>query len=278
MNIQEGFMTATILGMPDSTAFEILGIEIKWYAIIICAAIVLGFALAARRAKERGMDSDFIWDLFIIIIPLAIIGARLYYVLFNLEYYIANPLQIFNTRAGGMAIHGAVILGALGMYLYARRKKTPFFKILDILAPSLILGQAIGRWGNYFNMEAYGAETNLPWAIQVYNAGRIISVHPTFLYESLWNLLVFAVLIFIVDKHKKVDGEVGCWYFILYSFGRFFIEGLRTDSLYMFGLRTAQVVSIVSVIAGFAVLYLLKRNNDKNPAEILETKKIPDEK
>lgn len=252
-----------MFGIPNPIAFTVFGHDIRWYALLMCSAFVIGLILAKYRTKKSGLNSDYIYDIFIAIIPLAVIGARLYYVAFNWDYYSIYPDQIIAIWNGGLAIHGGIIGGILGLYIVCKIHKIPLLKMMDILSPSLILGQAIGRWGNYFNMEAYGRETVVPWAITVYEAGKgYIHVHPTFLYESIWDVLVFFVLIFLIDKRKKSDGVTTCWYFILYSIGRFFVEGLRTDSLYFMGLRAAQIVSIICIIAGSIALIVI-RNHTK---------------
>lgn len=253
-----------MLGTPDPIAFSIFGHDIRWYALLMCTAFIIGLILARYRTKKAGLNSDYIYDVFIAIIPLAIIGARLYYVAFNWDYYSLYPNQIIAIWNGGLAIHGGIIGGIIGLAIVCKIHKIKLLKMMDILTPSLILGQAIGRWGNYFNMEAYGRETTLPWAITVYEAGKgYIQVHPTFLYESIWDILVFFVLILIIDKRKKTDGVTTCWYFILYSIGRFFVEGLRTDSLYFMGLRTAQIVSILSVLGGVIALLIINKHAKK---------------
>lgn len=262
-----------MFGIPNPIAFTVFGHDIRWYALLMCSAFVIGLILAKYRTKKSGLNPDYIYDVFIAIIPLAVIGARLYYVAFNWDYYSIYPDQIIAVWNGGLAIHGGIIGGILGLYIVCKIHKIPLLKMMDILSPSLILGQAIGRWGNYFNMEAYGRETALPWAITVYEASKgYIHVHPTFLYESIWDVLVFFVLILLIDKKKKSDGVTVCWYFILYSIGRFFVEGLRTDSLYFMGLRAAQLVSIFCIIAGSTALIIIrnhaKRKQDDN-AELL---------
>ncbi len=258
-----------MLDIPNPIAFKIFGFEIRWYALLMCAAILIGLIIASYRAKKSGINPDYIYDVFIAIIPLSIIGARLYYVAFNLAYYSIYKSEIFAIWNGGLAIHGGIIGGVIGLVLVCKYRKIRILKMMDVLAPCLILGQAIGRWGNYFNMEAYGTQTTLPWAITIYEAGKgFIKVHPTFLYESLWDLLVFIILLLVIDRLKKFDGVTTCWYFILYSIGRFFIEGLRTDSLYFNGLRSAQIVSILCVIGGIIGLIIIKSISTKkeNPS------------
>jgi 16S rRNA (cytosine1402-N4)-methyltransferase/phosphatidylglycerol:prolipoprotein diacylglycerol transferase len=195
----------------------------------------------------------------------AVIGARLYYVIFEWDYYQGDIMKIINIREGGLAIHGALIAGVLTGYIFTRVKKLSFWETADITAPGIIIGQAIGRWGNFVNAEAHGGPTNLPWGIMVEG----VKVHPTFLYESLWNIGVFIFLI-LYRRKKKVDGEVFLLYGILYSVGRFWIEGLRTDSLMFMGMRTAQLISVV-IIAVFTALLVYRRRTKKQETEVQKT-------
>lgn len=236
----------------DPVAFTILGLEIRWYGILIALAVVIGALLAIKEAKIKGISEDTILDLLLVALPAAIIGARLYYVIFSWDLYRNNPMEILNIRGGGLAIHGGVIGGVLAGYIFTRVKKIDFGKLADIVAPSLILGQSIGRWGNFANGEAHGGPTDLPWAIVVDG----VNVHPTFLYESIWNFLVFLFLVYYSRKKLKVDGEVFLLYIILYSVGRLFIEGLRTDSLMLGPIRVAQLISLGSIILGALIFYI----------------------
>lgn len=233
----------------NPVAFEIFGLSIRWYAIIMSSGILIGIVLAYYEARRLGYDPECIIDLALWCIPAGIIGARLYYVIFQWDYYRGNLFKIINTREGGLAIHGALIGAILVGYIFTRVRKLSFLKIADIVAPSIIIGQAIGRWGNYINGEAHGGPTNLPWGIMVDG----MKVHPTFLYESLWNLGIF-IFLMLYRKKKKFDGQLFLLYGILYSIGRFWIEGLRTDSLMFLGLRTAQMVSL-AVIISFSIIY-----------------------
>ena len=219
--------------------------------------MILGVLVAMRRAKKENISEEKILDLALIVIPAAIIGARLYYVIFNWEYYGGDVMRILNTREGGLAIHGGVIAGVTAGYFFCRYHKLSFRKLADICAPSIILGQAVGRWGNYINQEAFGRPTDLPWGIMVDG----IKVHPTFLYESLWNFGVFFLLL-RYDREKKFEGELLVLYAVLYSVGRFFIEGLRTDSLMIGPFRTAQFISILIILVGFFIIYR-ERNKRK---------------
>jgi prolipoprotein diacylglyceryl transferase len=238
----------------DPVAFEIFGLSIRWYGIIMAAAMLLGSSLLFKLAKKKGYNENDIYDLLLVVLISAVVGSRLYYVVFNWGYYGSNLSQILNFRGGGMAIHGGVIFGLISGYIFTRIKKMDFYELADLAAPGLILGQAIGRWGNYMNGEAHGGPTDLPWGILVDG----VKVHPTFFYESIWNFLVFATLLFYLPK-RKFNGEGFLLYGILYSIGRFFIEGLRTDSLMLGSLRMAQVISVVIIIV-FSGVIVYKRN------------------
>lgn len=239
----------------DRVAFTIFGIDVMWYGILMAIGMILGTLIALKEAKRVGIKEDNILDLAIIAIPVGLICARLYYVIFNWEYYASNPSQVFNFRGGGMAIHGALIGGVLAGYLFSRYKKINFFKLADTVIIGMPLAQAIGRWGNFINKEAHGGPTNLPWGIMVDG----VKVHPTFLYESIWDFGIF-VFLWMFRKKKSYEGQIIVLYAILYSLGRFFIEGLRTDSLMIGPLRMAQVISLVGVIGGLiAHIYLSKK-------------------
>lgn len=248
--------------MIDMVAFKLGSLEIRWYSIIISLALLLGTILSIREAKKQSIEEDFMLDLYIRIIPAAIIGARFYYVIFNWEYYKDNLLMIFATRSGGIAIHGAVLGGVLAAYIFIRKRKHSFWKLADIIAPYLILGQAIGRWGNFINQEAHGGIVSKEFISffpdfierQMYINGKYY--HPTFLYESIWDFFVFVVLIFIRRKPYTIKGDIFSIYIIFYSVGRFFIEGMRTDSLMFASIRVAQLVSILLIIIGISSIYL----------------------
>lgn len=239
-------------------AFEIYGIEIMWYGILIASGVLIGTLLALRQSRKIGFREEDLIDLLIFAIPSAIIGARVYYVIFNLNYYKGNFLEMINIRNGGLAIHGGLITAVIVAVIFCKVRKVKFWQIADITAPSIVLAQAIGRWGNFINHEAYGVETTLPWGINV--AGKI--VHPTFLYESLWNLIIFVFLIWYRNNRRKSDGEVFVLYMILYSLGRFFVEGLRIDSLYFGSFRIAQVISITFVILGIILFTSLRKKEN----------------
>ena len=210
---------------PDPVVFTIFGIDVRWYAVLICAGILLAGFIGMRRAPSHGISQDDALDIILVSVPVGIVGARLWYVLFNWEYY-HSFFDVINIRAGGLAIHGGLIFGAVAAILMCRKKKCNPLDVLDFAFPCIALAQAIGRWGNFFNQEAHGSPTDLPWAIVV--DGQ--KVHPTFLYESLWCLMLFFVLS-AVDKRRRFKGETVMLYGVLYSFERFFVEQLRTDSL-----------------------------------------------
>ena len=243
----------------DRVAFTIFGIDVMWYGILMATGMILGTLIAIKEAKRVGIKEDYILDLAIIAIPAGLLCARLYYVLFNWGYYSNNPSQILNFRGGGMAIHGALIGGVLAGYIFSRYKKLDFFKLADTVMLGMPLAQSIGRWGNFINQEAHGGPTNLPWGIMVNG----VKVHPTFLYESIWDFGIF-VFLWIFRKKKSYEGQIIVLYAILYSLGRFFIEGLRTDSLMIGPFRMAQVISLVGIIGGIVVhMYLSNKNKKK---------------
>ena len=238
-----------------SIAFVIGPFTVRWYGIIISLAILFGIVIAAHLAKKMGEDTDDLINIALIAVPLAILGARLYYVAFNWDFYSQNPAEILKTWHGGMAIHGAVLAGILVVFFYTKMKDLCFRRWLDILCVPLILGQAVGRWGNFFNQEAYGYETNMPWAMYIDGAYR----HPTFLYESLRDLAVFLLLLYIFKKCRYKTGDLAACYLVGYSLGRFFIEQLRTDSLMMGPIRVAVFVSFIGILAGIVLFYLNRK-------------------
>lgn len=244
-------------------------ISLRWYGVLIASAVLIGMALSQRLAQMRQINPELVGDLLIWLIVGAIPGARLYYVLFQWNYYSQHPEQILAIWRGGIAIHGAIIGGTLAAILFSRLKKCSFWRLADVVAPSLILGQAIGRWGNFFNSEAFGSPTNVPWKLFILPEHRPPGYeaeayyHPTFLYESLWNLMVFGLLITLFLQFPKLKrGTLFLVYAIAYSLGRFWIEALRTDSLMLGPLKMAQMVSLIGIALGaigLVWLYLLKR-------------------
>lgn len=252
---------------PGSIALQIGPLAIRWYGLLIATGVLLGTTLAHREAIRRGEDPDKLLNAIVATVLVALVGARLYYVVFNWDYYAANPGKIVAVWEGGLAIHGGLIAGALATILYCRHAELSLPVTLDIMAPCVAIGQAIGRWGNFFNQEAFGVPTDLPWKLYIDPAHRPPHLagfeyfHPTFLYESLWNLLVFAILWF--GLRKRLQGRPGALtlcYLGLYSIGRFFVEGLRIDSLMLGSLRAGQVVSLLLVVAsGLGLLLMIRR-------------------
>ena len=258
---------------PGPILFELGPFTVRWYGLLIASAVLIGVSLSQYLAKRRNVDPDLLGDLAIWLVLSAIPAARLYYVLFEWEQYSKRPDQIIAIWNGGIAIHGAIIGGTLAALIFARLKKVSIWQLADLVVPSLILGQAIGRWGNFFNSEAFGRPTNLPWKLYIPSQQRPLEFinfeyfHPTFLYESLWNLMVFGILmtLFFRDLKKRSHLKVGTLaliYMVAYSAGRVWIEGLRMDSLMIGPLRIAQIVSLSAIalgLLGLAWLYLLRR-------------------
>ncbi len=242
----------------NPVAFTIFGFDIRWYGIFISSALLMGSLVFLKIAKKHGYKEDDLYDIILFSIPAAIIGARLYYVIFNWNHYSGDIMKIINIRGGGMAIHGGLLAGFIMSYFITKKKNLDFFELVDIAAPLLPLGQAIGRWGNFTNGEAHGGVTDLPWAILV--DGQ--KVHPTFLYESIWNVLLCIFLIWY-SKRKKFKGELILIYLAIYSLGRFFIEGLRTDSLMLGSFRMAQVISIAFIIISIILWNIMYKKSKK---------------
>ena len=279
-----------LIQSPGSQLINLGFISIKWYGLLIAISVLLGLNLSKKLARSRGIDPNFISEILPSLVLSSIIGARVYYVIFEYQQFSGDKffttIKILNIYLnipsflaiweGGIAIHGALLGGFLSIYLFCKSKKIPLKIFLDLLMPSVILGQAIGRWGNFFNNEAFGIPTNLPWKVFIPLSNRPIIFanyqffHPTFLYESLWNLLIFILLLYIFNKQNKdnsiLPGLITCLYLITYSFGRFWIEGLRIDSLCLGGyppyceggLRIAQFISIFLFSSGLIWLYFLK--------------------
>ncbi|WP_297810666.1 prolipoprotein diacylglyceryl transferase [uncultured Finegoldia sp.] len=233
----------------DRVAFSIFGIDIMWYGILISLGVVLGYLVAVRLAKIENISENTILDILVWSLPLAIVGARAYYVVFEWDYYSKNIKEIIDIRGGGLAIYGGIIAAVGTCLVICKKRKLHFLKITDIFMPAIALGQAVGRWGNFINKEAYGRPTNLPWAITIDG----IKVHPTFLYESLGDFLIFLLLAYIFKNKKKFDGQITSLYMIFYGILRYFVEGLRTDSLYIGIFRVSQLVSIVIIIIGITI-------------------------
>ena len=262
--------------------FSIFGFQIALYGVIIGIGVMSGVLMAAYVAKKNGMDPDMVWDVAIYEIIFSIIGARIYYVVFEWDMYKDNLLGVFRLRNGGLAIYGAVIAAFLTMFIYTRIKKQSFLQLVDVCVPGLVLGQAIGRWGNFTNREVFGGYTDnllamrLPIdavrsrditegvAAHIIDGTNYIQVHPTFLYECLWNLVLLCLML-IYQKHKKFKGEIWFLYLGGYGLGRFWIEGIRTDQLYLTGttIPVSQLVAVVcvavAVVADIAVHICLRK-------------------
>ena len=237
--------------IPNPIAFTVFGIEVRWYGVLIALGMVLATLLTYKRAPRHGLEPDRVLDFILICIPVGIIGARLYYVVFNWSMYEGDFLKIINLRLGGLAIHGGLIFGIAAAVILCAVWKIRPLNIMDLAVPGVALAQAIGRWGNYFNSEAHGGPTDLPWAVTVNGQ----TYHPTFLYESIWCFLLFLFLIYM-DNHRRFEGQIFLLYGILYSVERFFVEALRTDSLLIGPFKQAQVLSF-SVIVVFTVAYVI---------------------
>lgn len=258
---------------PGPELFNLGPVSVRWYGFLIALSVLLGLTLSQYLAKLRGLNPDLIGDLGIWLVIGAIPAARLYYVIFQWSDYAQHPEDIIAIWKGGIAIHGAIIGGTLATIIFARLHKISVWQLTDVVVPSVALGQTIGRWGNFFNSEAFGSPTTLPWKLFIPVSKRPIEYlqydyfHPTFLYESLWNLLVFGILLYVFYwglKHPErlKLGTLSLLYLIAYSLGRFWIEGLRTDSLMLGPLRIAQVVSVILLplgILGLLQLYVFKR-------------------
>ena len=260
------------------TAFTVFGQDIYWYGIFIGLGVILGVLLALHEAKRTGQNPDTYLDFIIYAMIIAIIGARLYYVIFSWDFYSQHPEKIFAIREGGLAIYGGIIGGVLTAIVYSHLKKKSFWVMADTMVPSLILGQMLGRWGNFFNKEAFGGFTDNLFAMRyqlsqvrasdvttdilqnlvTVNGVDYIQVHPTFLYESMWSLCVFIILL-ILQRKKKFDGQVCATYFFGYALGRVWIEGLRTDQLCIGNVPVSQALSAVLIIASVVVYFYCKK-------------------
>lgn len=258
----------------NPVALQLGPISIRWYAICIVSGLILAVYLSMKEAPRKKINPDDIIDFILIAFPLAIVGARLYYVVFEWGYYSQHLGEIFAIWNGGIAIYGGLLTGALVLYLFSRRRLIEPIDFLDIAAPSVMIAQSIGRWGNFFNQEAYGAAVKslnyLPSFIrdQMYIDGSYRQ--PTFLYESIWNLLGFLLILILRRKPQFLrQGEITAFYLIWYGFGRMIIEGMRTDSLMFAGLRVSQWLSMILILVGLAVILYQRR---KKAPYYVETK------
>lgn len=263
--------------------FSIGSFSLRWYSFFILAGIMLGLIIAAFEEKRKGFPKDFVIDLGFWLILAGIVGARAYYVLFNLDYYIKEPLQVFATWNGGLAIHGGIIGGLIALIIFCKKKKVEVIRACDLAVPSLIIAQAIGRWGNFFNSEAHGPLTTLAYLKDMNIPNFVIKgmyingnyYIPTFYYESLWCILGFIILMvlrYVLKKHNK--GILTSVYLIWYGIGRVYIESLRTDSLMLGNIKIAQLVSILSIVVGIIVLILsiirYCKDNKKEKEELVK--------
>lgn len=293
-------MQSTTISFPDlginnlslnRVAFDLFGVEIAWYALIITFGLILAIAYTIYRASQIGVDYEQIIDFAIFVVPCGILGARLYYVLCELDQY-DSFWEVFDIRSGGLAIYGGIIAGAATVFAVCKYKKISFPAIGDCIVPGLILAQSIGRWGNFVNVEAFGSVTKAPWRMSgekianyLYNQKTplidavqhqqiidgTLGVHPTFFYESMWNLIGFIAINFFY-KHKKYDGQIILLVFGWYGLGRAWIEGLRTDSLYIPGtpIRVSQLLAILIFVACTALLIYLAIKPPKQPMFVRE--------
>ncbi|EHC2908205.1 TPA: prolipoprotein diacylglyceryl transferase [Listeria monocytogenes] len=261
----------------DPVAIQIGSISVKWYGVIIASAVVIALLLALSEANKRKMDKEIIVDLLIWAIPISIISARIYYVIFEWDFYKNNLGEIVKIWHGGIAIYGALIGAVLTAIIFSWIKKISFWQLADVVAPSLIIAQAIGRWGNFMNQEAHGAETTRSFLESLHLPDFIINqmyidgayYQPTFLYESLWNVLGFVILL-IIRRTKIRRGELFLGYVIWYSFGRFFIEGMRTDSLMWGDFRVSQALSLLLIVLSIGII--IYRRLKMNPPYYMEDK------
>ncbi len=269
-------------------AVSVFGWDIYKYGVIIACGFFLAVIFCLQIAEQFGVKKDDVLDMLIFATPAAIIGARIYYVLFYLDIYrnddgTLNFIQMLRIHDGGIAIYGAILAGVLVAWLVTRYKKVPFLAMADMGAFGLLIGQSVGRWGNFVNMEAYGSETTLPWRMGVIgDLGQYIEVHPTFLYESLWNICGFILLFMLLKQGvRRFDGMLFCVYVAWYGLGRMWIEGLRTDSLYLFatGIRVSQLLAIFSAAIALAyIVYRLKKHASKENLYVNQLKKEKGEK
>ena len=265
--------------------FSVFGFEIAFYGCTMATGIIVGYLMAAREAKSTGQNPDDYLDMLLYAVFFAIIGARLYYVIFKWDYYGQNLMQIFNLRQGGLAIYGGIIGAFTTVYFFAKKRKLSFAQMLDTACPGLAAGQVIGRWGNFFNREAFGGYTDGLFAMQlpvsavrsgeiteqmwenleVINGIEFIQVHPTFLYEGMWNVGVI-IFLYLYRKHKKFQGELVLWYLVLYGVGRFWVESLRTDQLLIpgIGFPISQLLGAVMAVVGLIAIFVGHKKAKEN--------------
>lgn len=260
----------------NRVAFNIFGFNVYYYSLCILLGVIVAYILITREGKKQGLPKEFISDLIFYTLIIGILGARVYYCVFNLDYYLANPSEILKIYNGGLAIHGGVIAGLIFVYFYTKKKNVSFIKILDIVVPAVIIAQSFGRWGNFFNQEAHGGITTYQNLKNMHIPEFIINgmhiegkyYYPTFFFESIWCLIGFIILM-IARKNKNLRKgfQIG-FYFIWYGIGRFFIEAFRTDSLMFFGLKIAQIVSLIGIIIGIIIIVTNRNKKYYNEMEV----------
>lgn len=260
----------------NRVAFNIFGFNVYYYSLCILLGVIVAYILITREGKKQGLTKEFTSDLIFYTLIIGILGARVYYCVFNLDYYLANPSEILKIYNGGLAIHGGVIAGLIFVYFYTKKKNVSFIKILDIVAPAVIIAQSFGRWGNFFNQEAHGGITTYQNLKNMHIPEFIINgmhiegkyYYPTFFFESIWCLIGFIILM-IARKNKNLRKgfQIG-FYFIWYGIGRFFIEAFRTDSLMFFGLKIAQIVSLIGIIIGIIIIVTNRNKKYYNEMEV----------
>ena len=255
---------------PSRVAFSLFGKDVYWYGIIIALGVFLAYFYTTRRAKRFGITQDDVLDMFLWAIPIGFVCARIYYCMFYWELYADNPISVLYIWEGGIAIYGGIIGGVITLLVLAKKKKIPSAVLLDQAATAVLIGQIFGRWGNFINREAHGAVTNTFFKMGLNEGGVVRYYHPTFLYESVWNLIGFIAL-HIYSKKRKFDGEIALLYVAWYGLGRAWIEGLRTDSLYLFssGIRVSQMVAIVSFVLATLTLVQNYRRRHRKPLYVL---------
>lgn len=260
----------------NRVAFNIFGFNVYYYSLCILLGVIVAYILITREGKKQGLTKEFTSDLIFYTLIIGILGARVYYCVFNLDYYLANPSEILKIYNGGLAIHGGVIAGLVFVYFYTKKKNISFIKILDIIAPAVIIAQSFGRWGNFFNQEAHGGITTYQNLENMHIPEFIINgmhiegkyYYPTFFFESIWCLIGFIILMIARrNKNLRKGFQIG-FYFIWYGIGRFFIEALRTDSLMFFGLKIAQIVSLIGIIIGIIIIVTNRNKKYYNEMEV----------
>lgn len=260
----------------NRVAFNIFGFNVYYYSLCILLGVIVAYILITREGKKQGLPKEFISDLIFYTLIIGILGARVYYCVFNLDYYLANPSEILKIYNGGLAIHGGVIAGLIFVYFYTKKKNVSFIKILDIVAPAVIIAQSFGRWGNFFNQEAHGGIITYQNLKNMHIPEFIINgmhiegkyYYPTFFFESIWCLIGFIILMIARrNKNLRKGFQIG-FYFIWYGLGRFFIEAFRTDSLMFFGLKIAQIVSLIGIIIGIIIIVTNRNKKYYNEMEV----------